>query len=126
MNKYCRRNAVHLRSRFVQYSSTCGGLPVRAQCTVQCCEAAIDASVLLFQAANLHESVMARWQVSNEGAYRSLDDRDNAGELVDWQPGDRATLAGGLLILGYAHGVRCRLQSSNHSLLLPALLTASS
>jgi hypothetical protein len=65
---------------------------------------------------------MARWQVSNEGAYRSLEDGAKAGELVDWRPGDRATLTGGLLILGHAHGVRCGLHSSETELRAVACL----
>ena len=54
---------------------------------------------------------MARWHTSNEGAYRSLDLGATAVDLTRWRDDDRATLSGGLLILGFAHGVRRSLPS---------------
>ena len=43
--------------------------------------------------------------VSNQGACRTLGTSAEVVDLQDWQPGDRATLAGGLIIIGYCHGV---------------------
>ena len=50
---------------------------------------------------------MARWSVSNEGAYRSVGRDSESEDLTEWRNDDGATLAGGLLIFGVAAGVRC-------------------
>ena len=49
---------------------------------------------------------MALWIAANNGAWHDFNIADGATDLTDWLPDDRSTLAGGLLILGHAPGVR--------------------
>ena len=49
---------------------------------------------------------MAKWMVSNVGAWRDLDELTRGPPVLsEWSPSNRSTIVGGLLILGYAHGV---------------------
>ena len=45
------------------------------------------------------------WKIANLGACRKLGDGPDVVNLSEKQPGDRSTLGGGLLVLGFAHGV---------------------
>ena len=51
-------------------------------------------------------TLMASWIAANNGAWHDFNIADGATDLTDWLPDDRSTLAGGLLILGHAPGVR--------------------
>ena len=52
---------------------------------------------------------MPAWSASNVGQWLDLSDASNIISVDEPLPGDRYTLTGGLLILGYAHGVSARI-----------------
>ena len=54
-------------------------------------------------------SHMPAWSASNVGQWLDLSDASNIISVDEPLPGDRYTLTGGLLILGYAHGVSARI-----------------
>ena len=50
-------------------------------------------------------ATMARWHVADEGWWREVGQGDTVEDRNEWVENDRATVTGGLVVLGYMHGV---------------------